>query len=214
MTTVGGKILVADDHELVREGLKRLLLDGKLARMVGEAQRDHEVMALLRREPWDLVTLDLNLPGRSGLEILKDIRTEFPRVPVLILSMYPEEQFALRVIRAGAAGYLNKNAARPVVLDAVGRVLKGERYISTLVAEQLFNAATRPGDAPAHAALSNREDQVLRLIAGGSTVGEIAVQLSLSVKTVSTYRTQVLRKLSLANNAQLMRYAHEHGLVS
>lgn len=214
MTTAGKKILLADDHELIREGLKRILLEGKIATTVGQASSAPEVTDLVRKEKWDLVILDLNLPGRSGLEVLKEIKGEFPRLPVLVLSMYPEEQFAVRVIRAGADGYLNKNSASQELLRAVRRVLGGERYISAEVAEQLFNAAARPADAAvvAHEALSDREDQVLRLIAAGRTVGEIARQLSLSVKTVSTYRTNVLRKLSLANNAQLMRYALDHRL--
>ena len=212
MDPASKKILIADDHELIREGLKRILLDGKIAQTVGEAQGAQQTADMVRREKWDLIILDLNLAGRSGLEVLKDVKREFPRLPVLVLSMYPEEQFALRVIRAGADGYLNKNSASPALLKAIRRVLSGEPYISDKVAEQLFNATARTGAAPAHTALSDREDQVLRLIAAGRTVGEIAGQLSLSVKTVSTYRTNILHKLSLANNAQLMRYAQEHGL--
>ena len=212
MNPTGKKILLADDHELIREGLKRVLLTAAIAAEVGEAQSATEVADRVRRQPWDLVILDLNLPGRSGLEALKELKRECPQLPVLVLSMYPEEQFALRVIRAGADGYLNKNSTTAILLDAIRRVLAGERYISPKVAEQLFNAAARPADTAAHETLSDREDQVLRLIAAGRTVGEIAGQLDLSVKTVSTYRTNVLTKLSLANNAQLMRYAQDHGL--
>jgi two-component system invasion response regulator UvrY len=206
------KILIADDHSLIREGLKRILLEGKIASTVGEASSAQEAADSVRSGKWDLVVLDLNLAGRSGMEVLKEIKGEFPHLPVLVLSMYPEEQFAVRVIRAGADGYLNKNSASQELLAAVRRVLSGERYISAKVAEQLFNAAARPDDVAAHDTLSDREDQVLRLIAAGRTVGEIAVLLSLSVKTVSTYRTNILRKLSLANSAQLMRYAQDHGL--
>ncbi len=206
------KVLIGDDHELIREGLKRILVDGGRANQVGEASSAAETVAAVRKEKWDVVILDINLGGRSGMEVLKEIKTEFPRLPVLMLSTYPEEQFALRAIRAGASGYLNKNLASRVLVEAVRQVLAGGQYISPKVAEQLVNAVKQPAGQPLHAALSDREDQVLRLIAGGRTVGEIARQLTLSVKTVSTYRTIVLRKLGLDNNAQLMRYAQEHGL--
>jgi DNA-binding NarL/FixJ family response regulator len=206
------KILVCDDHELVRDGLKRILLDGGTASRVGEAGNASQSMEAVRREKWDLVILDLNLGGRSGMEVLKEIKTEFPSLPVLVLSIYPEEQFALRVIRAGASGYLNKNLATQVLVEAIRQVQAAGQYISPKVAEQLVNAVRQPAGQPLHATLSDREDQVLRLIAAGGTVGEIAVQLSLSAKTVSSYRTIALRKLGLKNNAQIMRYAQEHGL--
>jgi len=206
------KVLICDDHELIREGLKRILLDGAVASHIGEANGAHEAMAAARREDWDVVILDINLAGRSGLEILQDLKSEFPRLPVLILSTYPEEQFALRAIRAGANGYVNKNLAARVLVDAILQVLDGGRYIGPKVAEQLANAVLQSSGQPLHAALSNREDQVFRLIAAGYAVGEIAAQLHLSVKTISTYRTIILRKLSLRNNAQLMRYAQDHGL--
>ncbi len=206
------KVLISDDHELIREGLKRILLDGGTARRVGEAANAQETMATVRREKWDVVILDINLGGRSGMEVLKEIKAEFPRLPVLMLSIYPEEQFALRVIRAGASAYLNKNLATRSLVEAIRQVLAGGQSISPKVAEQLVNAVKQPAGQPLHATLSDREDQVLRLIAAGRTVGEIAVQLNLSVKTVSTYRTIVLRKLGLENNAQLMRYAQEHRL--
>lgn len=206
------KVLISDDHELIREGLKRILLDGGTASRVGEAANAQEAMEAVRREKWDVVILDINLGGRSGMEVLKEIKAEFPRLPVLMLSIYPEEQFALRVIRAGASGYLNKNLATRTLVEAIRQVLAGGQYISPKVAELLVNAVQQPEGQPLHAMLSDREDQVLRLIAAGRTVGEIAVQLNLSVKTVSGYRTIVLRKLGLKNNAQLMRYAQEQGL--
>lgn len=213
MTALARRILVADDHELIREGLKRILREGGIAKEVGEAKDAHEVMARVQKEHWDLVILDLNFGGRSGLEVLKDVKRLYPRVSVLVLSMYPEEQFAMRVIRAGADGYLNKGSPSASLLAAVRRILGGERYISEGVAEQLFNAAARPSDGPLHAALSDREDEILRLIAGGRTVGEIARHLNLSVKTVSTHRGNVLRKLGLRNNAQIMHYARENGIA-
>lgn len=206
------KVLICDDHELIREGLKRVLLDTGKASRVGEAARGEEAIAAVRREPWDIVILDINLAGRSGMEILKEIKADFPRLPVLMLSMYPEEQFALRVFRAGANGYLNKNLATKMLLEAIRQVLTEGQYVSAKVAEQLLKAVKQPHGQPLHAMLSDREDQVLRLISRGQTVGEIAAQLNLSVKTVSTYRSIVLRKLGLENNAQLMRYAQQHGL--
>ena len=212
MSARSTKVLISDDHELIREGLKRILLDSGIASGVGEASNAQEAMEAVRREKWDVVILDINLGGRSGMEVLKEIKAEFPRLPVLMLSMYPEEQFALRVIRAGASGYLNKTLATRILVEAIRQVLAGGQYISPKVAELLVNAVQQPEGQPLHATLSDREDQVLRLIAAGRTVGEIAVQLNLSVKTVSTYRTIVLRKLGLENNAQFMRYAQDHGL--
>jgi DNA-binding NarL/FixJ family response regulator len=206
------KVLICDDHELIREGLKRVLTAGKMVVRVGEAANADEAMDAVRREHWDVVMLDINLEGRNGMEALKEIKAEFPQLRVLMLSSYPEEQFALRAIRAGASGYLNKNLAAKALVEAIHRVLAGGRYISPQVAEQLANAVQSPGAQMLHATLSDREDQVLRLIGAGRTVGEIAVQLFLSVKTVSSYRANALRKLSLKNNAQLMRYAQEHGL--
>jgi DNA-binding NarL/FixJ family response regulator len=206
------KVLICDDHELIREGLKRILLDTGKADHVGEVSSAEAAVAAVRREAWDIVILDLNLGGRSGMEVLKEIRAEFPPLPVLILSVYPEEQFAVRVIRAGANGYLNKNLATKDLIAAVRQVLAQGQYISPKVAEQLRNAVKQPAGQPLHATLSDREDQVLRLIAIGRTVGEIARQLDLSVKTVSTYRSIVLQKLGMENNAQLMRYAQEHDM--
>jgi two-component system invasion response regulator UvrY len=206
------KILICDDHEIIREGLKRILLDTGLAYRVDEMSHAEDTVAAVRKEPWDIVVLDINLGGRSGMEALKEIKADFPRLPVLILSIYPEEQFALRMIRAGANGYLNKNLAAKVLVEAIRQVLTSGQYISPKVAEQLVTAVKQPLGQPLHAALSGREDQVLRMIASGRTVGEIATQLSLSVKTVSTYRSIVLRKLGMENNAQLMRYAQEHRL--
>lgn len=206
------KVLICDDHELIREGLKRVLLDTDKASRIGEASRAEEAIAAVRRESWDIVILDINLQGRSGMDVLKEIKADFPRLPVLMLSMYPEEQFAVRVIRAGANGYLNKNLATKVLIEAIRQVLTNGQYISAKVAEQLVNAVKQPDGQPLHAMLSDREDQVLRLIGAGRTVGEIASQLDLSVKTVSTYRSIVLRKLGLENNAQLIRYVQQHGL--
>lgn len=206
-------ILVCDDHELVREGLKRVLMENGLARQVGEAANAAEAMAMVRRQKWHVVVLDINLDGRNGLETLKDLKAEYPTLPVLMLSSYPEKQFALRAIRAGASGYLNKNQAARVLHTAIPTVAAGGRYLSPQVAEQLANAVLQPAGQPLHLSLSDREEQVFRLIAAGRTVGLIAKELHLSVKTVSTYRSIILRKLGLANNAELMRYALDHGLL-
>lgn len=205
-------VLLADDHELIREGLKRIMVDGGMAERVAETGNASEVIDMVRREKWDLVILDINLGGQSGLEVLKQIKAEFPELPVIMLSMYPEEQFALRVLRAGANGYLNKNQATRVLIEAIQQVAGGGPYISPKVAEQLVQATQRPDGSPLHARLSDREDQILRMIAAGRTAGEVAAQLGLSVKTVSTYRGIVLRKLGMRNNAQLMRYAQDHAL--
>lgn len=212
MSTPALKVLICDDHELIREGLRRVLTEGTMLGSVGEASNAGEAMEAVRRERWDVVILDINLGGRNGMEVLDEILAEYPRLPILMLSSYPEEQFALRAIRAGASGYLNKNLAARVLIDAIRQVLSGGRYIGPRVADQLFNMAQKPNGAPLHAKLSNREDQVLRLIGVGRTVGEIASQLALSVKTVSTYRAFILRKLGLENSAQIMLYARDHGL--
>ena len=212
MITPVWKILVCDDHALIREGLKRILFNSGIAGHIGEAANALQAMEQVRQGKWSIVILDINLGGRSGMEVLKEIKAEFPKLPVLMLSYYPDDQFALRAIRTGANGYLNKNLAASIMIEAIQQVIAGGQYISPMVAEQLFNAVQSPGLQPLHHTLSDRENQLLRLIGAGRTVGEIARRLSLSVKTVSTYRTITLRKLNLKNNAQLMRYAQEHGL--
>jgi DNA-binding NarL/FixJ family response regulator len=214
MSTSAPRILICDDHELIREGLKRVLTNGGLVGNVGEAANPLEVLAAVRRERWDIVILDINLGGRGGMDVLMEIHSEFPRLPILMLSNYPEDQFALRSIREGASGYLSKNLASKDLIVAIRHVLSGRRFIGPKVAEQLVAAVQRSETRPLHSTLSNREDQVFRLISVGRTVGEIAAGLSLSVKTISTYRSIALRKLNLKNNSQLMRYALEHGLDS
>lgn len=209
----GINVLIADDHELIREGLKRTLLDKGEAQRVGEARDPAQTLEMVRSGNWDVVLLDINLPGRSGLEVLKEIKREKPRLLVILLSMYPEEQFGVRGIRAGADGYLTKATALSVLREAIQKVLRGGKYVSPVIAEKLVEAMRSPADKLPHETLSDRETQVFQLIASGRTVGEIAGQLHLSVKTVSTYRANILRKLGVKNNAQIMRYAHTHGLV-
>ena len=206
------RVLICDDHELVRDGLKYVLLSAAPGIEIGEAADGAAALAAVHREKWDLVILDINLGARSGLEILRDIKSAFPRLPVLILSIYPEHEFAVQVLKAGASGYLNKNLARRTLVEAVQRVLSGKSYISSAAAAQLVATVAHPSSLPPHASLSPREDQVMRRIAVGQTVGEIARELHLSVSSVSTYRTKVLEKLGVDNNAQIMRYAQRHGL--
>lgn len=213
MSQPGLNILIADDHELIREGLKRILLEAGQVRRIGEAPDGPQALEMARRDKWDIAILDINLPFRNGLEVLKDIKAEQPALPVLMLSMYPEEQFGVRAVRAGADGYVTKATAQRVLIEAIRIILAGGKYVSPMVADKLMAAGNRAGDKPSHEILSDREDQVFRLIASGRTVGEIAAELRLSVKTVSTYRAHILQKLGLENNAQLMRYAADHGLV-
>jgi DNA-binding NarL/FixJ family response regulator len=207
------RILIADDHELIREGLQRIYVKAGQTGEFGEARTAAEVLGRVRDENWDLVVLDLNLPGRGGLDVLKEIKAERPNLPVLVLSMYPEEHSGVRVLRAGADGYVTKSQPPEVIVEAMRRVVTGGKYISAGVAAKLAEALSARAPEAGHEALSDREDQVLRRIAAGEAVGEIAAALNLSVKTVSTYRANNLRKLGLRNNAQLMRYAHDHGLM-
>jgi two-component system invasion response regulator UvrY len=207
------RILIVDDHPIVRQGLKQTLADASEIGEIVEAASPQEALDLVRQRRWDAVILDIGLPGRGGLEVLKDIKQDAPRLPVLILSMHSEEQYAVRAIRAGAAGYLTKEAAPEKLVDAVRRVASGGRYISQALAERLATELTVDAARPLHASLSDREFAVLRLIASGQTVGDIAGRLSLSVKTVSTYRARILEKMRLKNNAELMQYVLTNHLL-
>lgn len=206
------RILIVDDHPIVRQGLRQALADAEIGEIV-EAATPHEALDLVRQREWDAVVLDIGLPGRGGLEVLKDIKQEVPRLPVLILSMHSEEQYAVRAIRAGAAGYLTKDTAPGRLVDAIHKIISGGRYISPELAERLATELTVDAVRPLHTSLSDREFDVLRLIASGQTVGHIAMRLSLSVKTVSTYRARILEKMHLKNNAELMRYALTNHLL-
>lgn len=206
-------ILIADDHDIFRHGVRDLLTREFGPLEFGEAKDSRQAEELLRRQPWDLVLLDINMPGRSGLEVLAEVRRLCPKTPVLVLSMYPEEEFALRAFKLGAAGYLSKQSAADELLVAVNKILAGGKYVTASLAEKL--AASMGGElnqAP-HEALSNRELQVLRLIATGKTIKEIAAELALSEKTVSTYRTRISDKMGLATNVELTRYALRYKLV-
>jgi two-component system, NarL family, invasion response regulator UvrY len=206
-------ILIADDHALLRKGLKETLQDELSAVSIAEASNGREVLEQVWKKPWDLVLLDIGMEGRSGLEVLEEIRSARPKLPVLILSMYPEAQFAVRALRLGAAGYVNKQSAPEELVLALRKVLAGGRYVSASLAEQL--AGQVQGDAPKapHDALSNRELQVMRLVASGKSLKEIADELSISVKTVGTYHTRLLNKLDMKSDVEITRYALLNKLV-
>lgn len=200
------RILIVDDHPIVRQGLRQTLTDAVDVEEIGEAADGQQVIERLRDRDWDAVVLDIGLPGRGGLEILKDLKRERPRLPVLILSMHPEDQYAIRALRAGAAGYLTKEAAPEKLLDAIRKITTGGRYVSAQLAERLALELSLDAPQAPHGSLSDREYEVLRLIASGLSVSDIAERLSLSVKTVSTYRGRVLDKMRMKNNAELMQY--------
>lgn len=207
------RVLIADDHTIVRHGLREILTRefGKLK--IEEAKDSREAVELLTKEPWDLILLDINMPGRSGLEVLEDARRLRPEVPVLVLSAYPEEEFAVRAFKLGAAGYLNKQSAFDELIAAVRRLLAGGTYVTASMAERLASSLRHAAAQAPHELLSNRELQVLRMIAKGLTLKEIAAQLCLSEKTIGTYRSRISEKMRLSSNVELARYALQHQLV-
>ena len=207
------RIVVADDHAIVREGLKQLLTASSDLEVVGEARDGHEVIQRVRELEFDLLLLDMSMPGKSGIELIKHVRAEKPRLRILILTMHEEQQYAVRAIRAGAAGYLTKESASAQLVTAIRKVAGGGAYISSEVAEQLALRAMPDAQGPPHAALSDREFQVFRLIAEGKSVSDIAQRLSLSAKTVSTHKANLMQKMNLDTTGDLIRYAIAHGLV-
>lgn len=207
------RILLADDHVLFREGLKQILGKHKELRVLDEAGSGTEALEKIYSKRYDVVILDISMPGRSGLDILGEIRKEHPDLPVLILSMHPEDQYAVRVLRAGAAGYLTKESAASELITAIHKVASGGRYISPSVAERLADAVKIDHQEAPHHALSNREYQVMRMLASGKTLKEIAEDLFLSEKTITTYRARILEKMNLRNNVDLSHYAIEHHLL-
>ncbi|HEX9615529.1 MAG TPA: response regulator transcription factor [Bacteroidota bacterium] len=206
-------VMIADDHAVVRRGIRQILEETPDFRGTGEASNAEDLIGKLGKGKWDIVILDLNMPGRSGLDVLKDLRKRWPRLPVLVLSMHDERQFAVRVIKAGASGYVNKDSATDEMVQALRKVMTGRKYISSRVAETLAADLQRMSPDRMHEGLSDREFEVLCLIASGKTVSQIAVKLKLSVKTVSTYRQRILEKMSMTTNAELTRYALEKKLV-
>ncbi len=207
------KILIADDHAIVREGLKQILAETPDMIVADEASNGQELIAKMEKSEVDVVLLDISMPGRNGIEVLKQLKAERPRVSVLILSMYSEEQYAMRALRAGASGYLTKESAPDELIEAIRRVSKGRKYISPSVAEKLAVNLEPGTEKPPHEILSDREYQVMCMIASGKTVKEIGDELQLSVKTISTYRSRILEKLDLRNNAALTHYAIQNRLV-
>ncbi|MEK7678024.1 MAG: response regulator transcription factor [Verrucomicrobiota bacterium] len=208
------RILIADDHGLIREGIRKVLKNHPDMTVMGEAGNCQEIFAQLERETPDVLILDISLPGRSGLDALGELRERYPRVQVLVLSMYPEERYAVRAIKAGAAGYVTKQSAAKELVNAIRKVQGGGRYISPTLAEQLANEIAAQTDRPLHEALSDRELEIARWLALGKTGTEIAAELSLSVNTVANHRARILKKMQMKNNAELIRYAIEHGLVN
>jgi two-component system invasion response regulator UvrY len=207
------KVLIADDHPVVRRGLRQMLDAESDLDVVVEARDGHEVIDQSARVPWDVAVVDYNMPGKGGIELVKELRRRYPERPVLVLSMYPEDRYALRLLKAGAAGYLNKESAADELVGALRKVAGGGRYVSAALGEKLAQAMAGDGDEPLYEKLSDREYQIMWLIATGKTVGEIARQLFLSPNTVSTYRTRIFAKLEVKNNSELMRYAIRHQLV-
>lgn len=207
------KILIADDHPIVRKGLKETLADAFPRVTFGEAKTAQETVDRVGRENWDVVILDISMPGKSGLDILDDLHHMRPKLPVLLLSMHPEGQFARRALRSGAAGYLTKDSVPDELRDAVRRVQAGGRYVSASLAETLAFDLGRRADVPVHELLSDREFQVLRMLASGKTVKQISDEIALSVKTVSTYRARILTKTGMKTTAELIRYAIQLGLA-
>ena len=207
------RIVVADDHAIVRQGLRQVLAAEGDFEVSGEASSYAEVMQLLRREGCDVLILDVAMPGRNGIETLKQVKQEWPKLPVLILSMYPEDQYAFRALKAGASGYLTKQVAAEQIVAAIRTICRGRRYITPELAEELANSFDQDRDTPPHELLSDREFQTLKLIAVGRTLQQIGDALALSPKTVSVYRARVLAKLKLSSNVELTRYALEKGLL-
>jgi two-component system invasion response regulator UvrY len=207
------RILIVDDHAIVRHGLKTLLSEEFHGAAFGEASDAREALEQLRKKEWDFALLDVTLPGKSGLDLLKELKAEWPSLPVLVLSGHPEDQFAVRVLKAGAGGYMTKESAPEELAKAIRKILAGGRYVSPTLAETLALGVTRDLTRMPHEALSDREYEVMSHIASGKTVTEIAEELSLSAKTISTYRTRVLEKLGIRNSAAIVQYAIRNGLV-
>ena len=208
------RILIADDHPVVRSGLRQILTAEEDMSVVGEAKDGDEALALSRKVDWDVAVLDFSMPGKSGLELLKDIKREYPGRPILVLSMYPEELHALQVFKVGGSGYLNKESAGDQLTAAIRKVGSGGKFVSAAMAERLASEFARQTQKPLHETLSDREYRVMWLLASGKKISEIAEEMELSPSTVSTHRIRVLKKLHLSNNAELVRYAIEHALVN
>ena len=207
------KILIADDHTMFREGLKHILAEYPDVVVTDEANNGQEVLDKIWKNDYDMVLLDITMPGMTGLEALKQLKNDRPKLPVLILSMHPEEQYAIRVLRAGASGYLTKESAPDELITAIRKISQGRKYITPSLAERLASEFETDSEKPLHDILSDREYQVLRMIAEGKTGKHIAKELSLSIKTVSTYRTRIMEKMNMKTNAEVMHYVIKHKLL-
>lgn len=207
------RVMIADDHAVVRRGLRQILSETEDIQVVGEAGNADEVRSKAQELRWDVLVLDMNMPGGSSFELLQDIRSHDPKAKVLVLTMFQEEQYGVRCIRAGASGFLSKESAPEKLLEAVRKLAQGGKYVSVELAEALASAVAGELDGNPHDRLSNRELEVFRRLATGRTVSQIAEELSLSVKTVSTHRTRILKKMGMATNAELMHYALKNGLA-
>ena len=207
------RVLIADDHTVVRRGLKQILLEGFPTARIEEVPDAEELIKRVMQAEWDVVISDLSMPGRSGLEALQQIKQLQPKLPVLILSIHPEEQYAIRVLKAGASGYLSKDSAPDELVNAVQRVLLGKKYITDTIAEKLASVLDQDSNKSPHEYLSDREFSVLKMLAGGKSVSEIAESLFLCVTTVSTYRSRIMAKMNMKSNADLTLYAVEHKLL-
>lgn len=208
-------VLIADDHAIVRQGLKQILSETEDLVVAGEADDGVEALHLARQQEWNVFLLDVSMPNRNGIDTLKQLKKEFPKLPVLILSMHPEEQYAVRALKAGASGYLTKQSAPEQLVTAIRQVAGGRKYVSPTVAMQLADAIANDSNSeqPPHELLSDREYEVLKLIATGKTLTQIAEELNLAVATISTFRARILIKLGLSSTAELIRYGLEHGLT-
>ena len=206
------RILIADDHAIVRQGLKQVLLEEFQQATIVETSTGQGVLEMVQAQPWNILILDIHLPDKNGVEVLKEVKMVKPDLPVVVLSLSPEDQYGIRVLRAGGSGYLTKESAPEELVTAVKKVIGGGRYVSSNLAEQLAASIAPQANAPSHQSLSDRELEVLEYLGSGKTVTDIADTLALSVKTVSTYRSRLLEKLQLKTTADLIRYAYEHGL--
>ncbi len=207
------KILIADDHPVFRQGLKQILMSASESIIVEEANNGQEVLNMIYKNSYDAMFLDISMPGRNGLEVLQELKRVKPNIPVLILSMHSEDQYAVRAMKAGASGYLTKDGEANEFVMALQKVLSGKVYFSSAVVEQLISGFDKKGDKAAHELLSDREYQVMRMIASGQKLKDIANELSLSLSAVSTHRTRILRKMNMKSNADIIRYALKEGLV-
>jgi two-component system invasion response regulator UvrY len=207
------RIVIADDHALIREGLKSLVEPIRDMAVISEACNAEELITALRKKKHDVIVLDISMPGRSGLDVLKDLKRDYPQVPVLVQSLHSEERFALRALRAGASGYLTKDRVPDELVAAIRKVAGGGKYVSVSLAERLALDLQIQAEKPLHESLSDREYQVLRMIASGLAVKEISKQLGLSIHTVNTYRARMLNKMHMKKDAELIRYALEHALI-